>query len=461
VKSSEQKQPRRDSQLSDVVAIVLLAASLRMAIQPSETLFASAALFVTVLMALSMRRRNHSNPQLAKAARIAWDFGPVAIMLLFGSAVLSNFGRYMTQADFGMFYATAMQLRTSPETLYDVAAQNSALAQVTGGLQNHYLSFPYPAFVAALFVPFTFLSFRQAYFCMLACNLGLFAFVLRLHWKHFLKRRDHRLAFVLAAAVLLPLHVNVVLGQISFIALLLFTLIAIDLAENRTTRAGLWTGLLAYKLVFMPVPVLLLVRRRAWGALMAVGLVTGSLLALCLALVGTQGLIANLRIMTMMTDPALIPRMQSLKALSYALGAPAWTFWIMALGSLAALLLADARGQRQPWIMAAAILVVLMASPYLQIYDTGLVLVALSLVISARDRVTPAQRTSLILIVFVISFIGVAGLVANHAWPAIPIALLAAFCYSIRMSLSKVPECERTSTAAEPDVTAERARDVE
>jgi hypothetical protein len=232
------------SLISDGAGLILIVASFDVAFQ-FRNYYASFALFTAGLMSLSLNRQQHHFSWAARAAGFVCTYAPTIVILTFAASALQEFGRYLTQVDFGMFYASALQLRTDPAHLYDLDAQNRMLASITGGLKNHYLSFPYPPFVAALFVPFSYLSFSHAYSAMIGCNLLLLVVAIYVQCRFLCQRRDQVLAIILAASVLLPVYINFILGQMAFVGLLLFSLFAVDLLKERTTRAGLWIGLLS------------------------------------------------------------------------------------------------------------------------------------------------------------------------------------------------------------------------
>src|SRR5437773_5061192 len=202
----------RRSYPSDIAGLLLLSTSLWIALQPGRNIYTCLILFMIGLMSLSLSRRTHRSQLVARGARGIVTLTPTAVILIFVAVALSDFDRYLTQADFGMFYSTALQLRTDPAHLYDIEAQNRMLTFVTGGVENHILSFPYPPFVAALFVPISYLSFRSAYFAMLGCNLVLLVFTIYILCKSICTTRNQALTLILAASVSLPLYINLALG---------------------------------------------------------------------------------------------------------------------------------------------------------------------------------------------------------------------------------------------------------
>ena len=421
----------RRSYTSDIAALLLLSTSLWLALQSNRNIYTGLVLFMIGLMCLSLSRRTHSSQFIARAARGIYTLTPTAVILTFVAVTLSDFGRYLTQADFGMFYSTALQLRTDPAHLYDIEAQNRMLAVVTGGLENHYLSFPYPPFVAALFVPLSYLSFRNAYLTMLGCNLVLLVFIVYILCMSVCTTRDQRLTLILAASVSLPLYINLALGQMAFVGLLLFSLFICDVLGQKTTRAGLWVGLLAYKITLVPLAFLVLLTQRAWKGMGVAIAAMFFLFVVSLALVGIPGLLGNLNVMTMMMSASQIPRMQSLRALTYYVGMPGWTFWPLAATVVAAWIVVNQRARHPKWVLAAAILANLLVAPYVQSYDLCLGLLAIALAISSYSRMPDWRRSVFLLLAFLPPFVSVTGQVTGRNWPAAPITILALFVYCL------------------------------
>ena len=126
------------------------------------------------------------------------------------------------------------------------------------------LPFNRPAFEALLFVPFSFLSYRAAYFTLVLVNVVLLGICFRL-----LRGRLDNLAAVhpgLPVAVFagfLPLAAALMQGQDSILLLTLLTMAMVLLERGRDFGAGLLIGLGLFKLqIVLPLVVLFLVWRR-------------------------------------------------------------------------------------------------------------------------------------------------------------------------------------------------------
>jgi hypothetical protein len=420
-----------DARIPDAVGIILVALGCYLAFGNEQSSYSSAMLFICGLAGFSLRRREHSCRIVRLLARCVFAYAPTAVILLAVVATLSDFGRHYTRTDFGMFYSTALQLRTDPAHLYDVNVQQQTLRAVTGDLENHYLSFPYPPFVAALFVPLTYLSFRNAYAVMVGVNLVLVTATVYLLCVSLCRTRGQKVTLILATSVLLPVYINLILGQMAFVGLLLYSAFAIDVLKGRETRAGIWAGLLSYKLMLVPIPLIFLLLRRAWRGLFVAIAIMSLLLGLSFLLVGVDGMLGNLGVMMSMMDASLIPRMQSLRALTHALAMPVAVYWLLALLIVIALWAAERRQGEQGWLMAGAVLATMLISPYVQTYDLSLGVLAIALAVSCMHVIPDSKRTALMLVAFAPGLAGVAGQVTGRNWPAVPAAVLLLFAYCI------------------------------
>ncbi len=425
------RPPEKASLLSDAVSFLLIVAAVYTANSGSGRWYSGLVLLIAGLAGFSLTRRNHPSPSIARLARLVWTYAPTGGILTLTAAALSDFGSHFTRVDFGMFYASALQLRTDPAHLYNPTIQNLTLEQVTGGLKNHYLTFPYPPFVAALFVPISFLSFRNAYYVVLACNLITLLFATRLMCASLCKTGSQVQSFVLTATVFLPIYINLILGQMAFVGLLLYALFVIDILENRNRRAGLWTALLSYKAMLVPVPLFILMIRRRWEGVFVAMLSMTMLAGISLALVGANGLLGNLQLLEAMTDASLIPRMQSLRGLVHYAGLPSGIYWLSSLLILGAIWMAAKRGNKLKWLLASAVLANLLISPYVQTYDLSLGLLAVALIVSSLAEISDSKRVTMQLLAFLPGFIAVAGQVTGKNWPAMPAMLLLLFFYCL------------------------------
>src|SRR5438552_18182608 len=126
------------------------------------------------------------------------------------------------------------------------------------------LPFLRPAYEALLFVPFSFLSYRTAYFAFLGLNAILLAVSYQL-----LRPKLENLARIyrwLPAALFLaylPIAAALIQGQDSIVLLTLFTLVLVSLESGNEFAAGAILGVGAFKFqLVIPVALLFLAWRR-------------------------------------------------------------------------------------------------------------------------------------------------------------------------------------------------------
>ena len=168
------------------------------------------------------------------------------------------------RADFRQLYTAGYMLRSGSAThLYDYDAQLYFQRLVVGPGEIP-LPFIRPAFEALLFVPFSLLSYRPAYFLFLMVNIGLLSICFRL----LRVRLDHiyevypwlPVAMFLA---FLPIAAALVQGQDSILLLTLLTVSLVLLDRSKDFVAGLLVGLGLFKLqIVIPIGVLFIVWRR-------------------------------------------------------------------------------------------------------------------------------------------------------------------------------------------------------
>ncbi len=168
------------------------------------------------------------------------------------------------RADFRQLYTAGYMLRTGHRLqLYDYAAQ----LHFQNELVSHgevALPFIRPACEALLFVPFSLLHYRTAYFAFLAMNLALLFLCFRM-----LRPRMGHLARIyrwLPAAMFLaflPVAAALMQGQDSILLLTLLTAALLLLDQDRDFMAGMLVGLGLFKFqIAVPIGLLFLAWRR-------------------------------------------------------------------------------------------------------------------------------------------------------------------------------------------------------
>src|SRR6202158_2761524 len=162
------------------------------------------------------------------------------------------------RADFRQLYTAGYMVRTGhSRELYDYAAQKS-FQDATVSREQVALPFIRPAYQALLFAPFSFISYRTAYFFFLAVNLALLS-------ASFLMLRP-RLSNLGAVWNLLPLAmfisfiptgVALMQGQDSVLLLLILSTSLLSLERDSELVAGVLTGFALFKFqIAIPVAIL-------------------------------------------------------------------------------------------------------------------------------------------------------------------------------------------------------------
>jgi hypothetical protein len=225
-----------------------------------------------------------------KTARIA-----IGLLFLLCGAVLFRYFRQNGQHDFMPFYLGAKLAASGHMArLYDPPAYQPFIAELRSQGErlnkDDALYFIRPAFEALLYVPLTWLPYRQASLLALVANFGLLGLLI---WKlpiWFNLRPSHRPWIRCALAIFYPFLWSIAVGQDTLLLTLLVSYALVLESKGRQGSAGIVLGLCAWKphLIWL-LPLALLAGRRFRMA--AYSMVTGSaLLALSFGAVGMAGM---------------------------------------------------------------------------------------------------------------------------------------------------------------------------
>ncbi len=236
------------------------------------------------------------------------------------------------RADFRQLYTAGYMIRTGHSgELYDFAAQQRFQDAVVSP-QPSPLPFIRPAYQALLFYPFSFVSYKTAYFLFLALNLILLGLSFRM-----LRPRLMNLSAVWKPLPLamfisfIPTGVALMQGQDSILLLLLFSATLLSLERDAEFLAGVLTGFALFKFqIAIPVAILFLCwkRWRFFGGFCVSG---GALALLSVWIMGLAQAMTHLRlILSMQTGlgsgpiqlqfPIQLKKMMNLHGLVYGIG---------------------------------------------------------------------------------------------------------------------------------------------
>ncbi len=360
-------------------------------------------------------------PGRREAHALAWMALAIGVLLCGISVALGFAGRTFLGrplgGDFVEFYTIGKILNTdAPARIYDL--------QLATGLQHatlpsmpatQMLVFGQAPFIASLFRPFALLPYAWAYVVWLAFSASLYIAGLTLLFRTLrLNAEDRKTGFLLALSSTPFLFETWIGGQMSVVAFFIWVLFFWCLERDWRFLAGFVLALCLFKPTLVALPVLMLVLGRRWrvvGGFAGGGLAMG---ALSIAAVGLDGCRAWILALAM-------------NGHNVAKAAEAWheakyvdllAFFHLLLGNqptrgdVAALFVAlialswlglawwrwDRNADRPLW--AATLCFMLVANPYVPIYDAILMVIAVALV-AASGQATPGWLLALYLVPWV------------------------------------------------------------
>jgi hypothetical protein len=302
--------------------------------------------------------------------------------------------------DFLAFYAAGTLLREDPAHLYDQDRQAQVQARAFGERIEPdlpgFMPFVYPAAVALLFVPLSWLPYSYAFIAMLAANVLLWGLALNLLVTRFGLSLEAGRLLVLCSAVSFPVILTLANGQVSFLAFLIMALVVADIRKGNP-RAGIWAGFLAFKPTLAPVLAIWFLARKNWRALGYAAAAGIAVLVVSLVLVGNRAIpdLWNMssRIATEQYASANVFRMPNIRALVAFLG---YGYVATALVSLLVLivLLAQSR-ETSDASCAALILATILLASHIHFQDLTLLWIIVAMILSDGRKITAAWRWGL------------------------------------------------------------------
>jgi hypothetical protein len=327
------------------------------------------------MMTTSPRPRNSTD---------AIFLGLLVSCLLAAGCFLLSAGASFPLQDWRCFYCAGQMLRHCPTLLFDVRTQQHWQQQLVGG--DMILPFYHPAYEALLYLPFTGLSFRIAYFVYAAVNLLLL-------WLCYLAAPRAVMGTRPAAIVFLgfPLLLTVLIGQNALWMLLAVCLAWRAQTEGRDDRTGILLGLVSFKLaVILPLAFFVTLRRGRRVAT-AFGLTFAVVMALScwltgagatrefLHLIARAAVAGNQAPQQQVASAVWLRTMPDLAGLLYLLGSERLGSHAAFALNLAALLPVAAvaawvqrRSKSDATAFSTAVVATVLISPHLNMYDLSL-----------------------------------------------------------------------------------------
>jgi hypothetical protein len=210
------------------------------------------------------------------------------LIVIFAAAIATLHYKRFPEAgqgtDFPQLYCAAKIVGAGMgHRLYDVALQWQFQQRYTGRIGNFFI---HPPFEALLYLPFTVLPLRAAYFAWTLFNLGI------LGWIAWLFHRGLRIPvaaefiYVLLVSSV-PVSLSLFQGQDSILLLLVFTLACIAVTNGRGFEAGCFLALGLFKFQFaLPALLIFLVGRKSKVVAAGFSILAAVLIAISLWIAG-------------------------------------------------------------------------------------------------------------------------------------------------------------------------------
>ncbi len=318
-------------------------------------------------------------------------------------------GAMQGHCDFRQLYTAGYMVRTGHRSeLYDYGLEHRFQDNLVSR-EAIALPFNHLAYEALLFVPYSYLSYRAAYFLFLATNIALLALAIHLFapWTRHLRGMFLWLPTALFFTFL-PVAAAFMQGQDSIVLLVLFCGALLLLSQEKMFVAGLLIGLGLFKFqIVLPVALLFLLWRR-WRFVVGFAASSATVFAISWGLVGTPqmnvyaGSLLSMSVRETIADqakfnvnPNMMPNLRGLVSSSIGGIVPAIGVQILTgAASVAILVWIARRGMRSslPEQLALAITTGAALSYHLFIHDLSILLIPVLFVLnhySARDPSGP------------------------------------------------------------------------
>ena len=199
-------------------------------------------------------------------------------------------------ADFSNFYTAGKIVQMGQRhQLYDLELQTKVQSEFSEPvmLRNHALPFMRPAVEALLFLPLSYLPYREAYAVWVLFSIvlvGLTAVFLRSRIR--VQPATPWWVYYPACFSFCPIFYGFVLGQDAALLMLLFGLVMVCWLEGKDFWAGCFLGLALIKFQLVLPLILILVIKRQWRTLAAFTATGAALFGVSLAVIGWQEMMA-------------------------------------------------------------------------------------------------------------------------------------------------------------------------
>jgi len=342
------------------------------------------------------RREAHALASLALIAGVIL----CGVSVQLGFAGRTFLGRPLG-GDFVEFYTVGKILNNyAPARIYDLKlAVDLQHATLPGMPDTQMLVFGQAPFIAWLFRPFALLPYAWAYVAWLVFSAALYIAALSILFRTAgLSPQDRKTGFLLALSMTPFLFETWIGGQVSVVAFMIWALFFWCLKNNRPALAGFVLAACLFKPTLVALPAAMLLIGRRWRVVAGFAAGAVAMAGLSVATVGWEGCrrwiqtigfngrvaggageaAHQAKYVDLLAFSHLLlanwPRLADGLALTLALAAVGWLGLQWARSDVP-----DAR------LWAATFCIMLVASPYMPIYDTILVVFSVVLVASRRE----------------------------------------------------------------------------
>ena len=335
--------------------------------------------------------------------------------------------------DFISLYTGAVLASTDRAALYDLERQRRVQQPIDPSRGDWVLPFFYPPFFALFLAPLSALSFSTAFALMTLFNFILLAIALQV-LLHELDLNRHQVRWLLLATFCNYGVLYALLeAQTSFIALTLFALFVSTLNSPAKGKAGTWSGLMFFKPQLALVPLIILIARRRWLAILLTMGVLGTMVLLTFFVMGLQGLEHYLTAareawsadsFLHIMRPEQPERMHNLRGLAYYFFPAPWREYVWQFLALAVIAMIANQCIRHESLSYSAWLKILvgliLVTPHLHDHDTTLLILPAAFLLKLGGDEVPAWVA---LTLVVAGFLPLLNTLAYpHLPPLIPLA---------------------------------------
>jgi hypothetical protein len=311
-----------------------------------------------------------------------------ALSLYYGFKGETFLGRPLG-GDFVQFYAAGRILNQhEPARLFDVPflaeMEHGSLPTMPG---NQMLIFGNAPVIAAIFRPLALLSYEHAYCVWLVFSAAVYVTGL------LILLEGNRTALLLALATPMFTLETWIGGQVSIFAFFAFAVFTRWFVEERFFLAGLVLGLAAYKPSLVAIPAAMFLAGRCWKILGGLAVSVSVVIAASFATVGVQGMglwLQTMRIFRFLaTDQeSVLRRSKYIDLNSFLVELFGPTRLGYPVVALALVILAWAWFRHRPGkeLWAATVAATLVLNVYVPVYDTIILIPALSLMVPSKEQ---------------------------------------------------------------------------